>query len=114
MAGTITRKVGNLQKGPSRDAGIPRIQVQLLDSNGARVTQARTDREGRFAFRELCPGTYTVCPGTPCPAGAPGGSAPSRYSPATREIRVPPALQNGVDFEQLPPPPLKQPDPERP
>ena len=105
--------MGRGGRGRCLTAETHRIQVRLLDSNGTRVTQARTDREGRFAFRELCPDTYTVCPGTPCPAGAPGGPAPSRYLPATREIRVPPALQNGVDFEQLPPPPLKQPDPER-
>jgi SdrD B-like domain len=105
VAGLVTREVGNLQNGPPRNAGIPRIDVQLLDAQGKRVARDRTDQRGRYSFRDVCAGTYTVCPGTPCPAGK---VVPSRYSPETREVRVPPALQNGVDFQQLPPPPIKQ------
>jgi hypothetical protein len=110
VAGTVTREVGNLMHGPPRDAGVPRIQVQLLDGEGARVTQTRTDQQGRYAFSKICQGTYTVCPGTPCPAGGP---VPSRYAPASSEVRVSRVGLRGVDFRLLPPPPVRQPDPGR-
>ena len=103
MTGEVTRHVGNLLQGPSRPAGLRGIEVQLLDRAGERVARTRTDRDGRFAFRGVCPGTYTVCPGTPCPTGL---ALPSRYAPATQEVTVPPAVQTGIDFALQEPPPL--------
>lgn len=108
LGGTVTRSVGNIQHGPPRPAGLRNIQVQLLDAGGARIAQTRTDRDGRYGFGRVCPGTYTVCPGTPCPTRDP---IPSQYSPPTREVRVPPRAQNGIDFKQNEPPPVPQGDP---
>lgn len=106
LEGAVTRRVGNFVNGPSRPAGLRNIQVQLLDSRGDRVAQTRTDRDGRYAFRKVCAGTYTVCPGTPCPAG---GAIPSRYEPAEQRVSVPPRLQDGIDFRLTEPPPVRQP-----
>ena len=102
IGGTVARRVGNLDRGPSRPAGLNGIQVQLLDVNGNRISDVRTDRDGRFAFRDLCAGTYTVCPGTPCPAG---GAIPSLFEPDQHDVRVPPILQR-VDFLRVEPPPV--------
>lgn len=110
VAGVITREVGNVLNGPPRNAGVPQIPVQLLDARAARISQTRTDRDGRYSFRNVCDGAYTVCPGIPCPAGGP---VPSRYDPASRDVAVPPVLQRGVDFQFQPPPPVRQPDPQR-
>ena len=90
IGGTVTRRVGDMLNGPSRPAGVRGIQVQLLNADGDRMAQVRTDRDGRFGFRNLCAGNYTVCPGTPCPAG---GAVPSRYAPAAQDVRVPPILR---------------------
>lgn len=106
LAGLVFRRVGNFVHGPSRPAGLKNIQVQLLDAQDRRVAQTRTDRDGRYAFRDVCPGTYTVCPGTPCPTRGP---IPSRYSPAEQRVTVPPLLQKGIDFELTEPPPARQP-----
>jgi SdrD B-like domain len=106
LGGTVSRRVGNLQKGPSHLAGLRNIQVQLLDANGGRVAETRTDRDGHYAFGKLCPGAYTVCPGTPCPTRAP---LTSRYDPASREVSVPRRLQAAIDFVQTEPPPVRQP-----
>jgi len=110
LGGTVTRSVGNLQHGPPRPSGLKNIQVQLLVDGYKQIAETRTDRDGRYAFRDVCPGTYTVCPGTPCPTRDP---LPSRFSPPTREITVPPKLQNGIDFSQTEPPPWNQGDPQR-
>jgi hypothetical protein len=98
VGGFIYRRVG-----ADEEAGLKGIQVQLLDDNGDRVAEVRTNREGIFAFRNLCAGTYTVCPGTPCPAN---GAVPSRFEPATETVDVGPRLQR-VEFRRLPPPPIK-------
>jgi len=111
ITGSVTHEVGNLQHGPPRDQGLPRVPVQLLDRDGERIAQSRTDRDGRYSFRNLCSGTYTVCPGTPCPVGGP---VPSQYDPPSREVKVPPILLRGVDFRELPPPPVRQGEPKRP
>jgi len=103
LAGHVERRVGNLQHGPSRDEGVPRVQVRLLDAGGGVVAQTRTDRSGLYSFRGTCAGTYTICPGIPCPTG---GALPSRYSPETRSIEVPPTAVRGLDFLLLEPPPL--------
>jgi hypothetical protein len=105
LGGTVARRVGDLNRGPSRLAGLKGIQVQLLDVNGDRISEVRTDRDGRFAFRDLCAGNYTVCPGTPCPAG---GAIPSLYAPERQDVLVPPVLQR-VDFLREEPPPVVKP-----
>ncbi len=102
LGGLVFQRVGNLLNGPSRPSGLKDIQVQLLDTEDRRIAQTRTDREGHYAFSKVCAGTYTVCPGTPCPAR---GAIPSRYEPSERRVTVPPALQNGLDFRLTEPPP---------
>jgi SdrD B-like protein len=102
VGGTVARRVGNLYRGPSRPAGLKGVQVQLLDVNGNRISEVRTDRDGRFAFRDLCGGRYTVCPGTPCPAG---GAIQSLYEPESQDVRVPPIVQR-VEFLRVEPPPV--------
>jgi hypothetical protein len=105
IGGLVYRRVGE-----NEEAGLRSIQVQLLDENGARIAEVRTNREGIFAFRNLCVGTYTVCPGTPCPANGP---VPSRFVPPSATMDVGPRLQR-VEFRRLPPPPLADVnDPER-
>ncbi len=104
ISGLVFQHVGDLLKGPPRPSGLRGIQVQLLDRAGNRVANTRTDREGRYNFRELCPATFTVCPGTPCPSGR----IASRYSPASSEVRVPP-IAGTIDFRLTEPPPLRQP-----
>ncbi len=106
ISGAVTREVGTFFQGPPQPAGMKDIQVRLLDPNLNRVAQTRTDRDGRYSFRQVCPGTYTVCPGIPCPTGP---RLQSRYSPASTEIRVPPALHKGINFGFQEPPPPRQP-----
>lgn len=106
IEGLVFRRVGNLLNGPSEPSGLKGIQVQLLDTDDRRIAQTRTDREGRYAFRKVCRGTFVVCPGTPCPAR---GAIPSRYEPSETRVTVPPQPQNGIDFRLTEPPPVRQP-----
>lgn len=103
LQGRVVRQVGNVHHGPPREAGIPRIPVRLLAAGGGVVAETRTDRSGLYSFRGACAGAYTICPGTPCPTGGP---LPSRYSPETRSVEVPPTAVRGLDFLLLEPPPL--------
>jgi len=105
FGGRVTRKVGNLQQGPGRAIGMPRIEVRLLDSHGALVARTRTNQEGGYGFSRLCPGSYQVCAGTPCPTGP---MLPSRFAPGLQAVKIPPWLQRGIDFELLEPPPVPQ------
>jgi hypothetical protein len=102
IRGRVWRRVGNFVHGPSTPAGVPRIPVRLLDSEGRLVSETRTDHDGAYALIGVCEHRYTICPGTPCPTGP---AIPSRFSPATRTIRVPPVAR-AQDFRLLDPPPL--------
>jgi hypothetical protein len=102
LSGQVTRL-----QGAQEPAGIRGIEVQLLTSSGDRVAQTRTDGDGKYGFKDLCPGTYTVCPGTPCPVR----EDLQRYSPPSREVSLLAMGQMGVDFVQSAPPPLPQPNP---
>jgi hypothetical protein len=101
VSGHVRRRVGNVLHGPSHLAGVPRISVRLLDSDGRLVSETRTDRDGAYALIGVCERQYTICPGTPCPTGP---AIPSRFAPETRTIRVPPASR-AQDFRLLDPPP---------
>jgi hypothetical protein len=102
IRGHVRQRVGNLLHGPSELAGVPRISIRLLDSEGRLVSQTRTDRDGAYVLIGACEQRYTICPGTPCPTGP---AIPSRFTPEARTVRVPPAAR-AQDFRLLEPPPL--------
>jgi len=106
LGGQVTRRVGNILSGPSEEVGIEGIEVLLIDSSSVLVARTRTDRDGQYGFHDICSGTYTVCPGPICPY-SPNGSLPSRYEPPSYEASVPPIVQNGLDFMEVEPPPLR-------
>jgi hypothetical protein len=109
VRGHVRRRVGNLLHGPSHLAGVPRIPVRLLDPEGRVVSETRTDHDGAYALIGACEQQYTICPGTPCPTGP---AIPSRFTPGTRTVRVPP-LARAQDFRLLeaPPPDIDEPFP---
>ena len=100
LGGIVTRRGLENTNNPRINAGMRGIPIKLLDVSGNQVAETLTDRDGRYGFQGLCPGTYTICPGIPCPAG---GRIPSRYSPPSIEARVPPMVQNGLNFSFLEP-----------
>jgi hypothetical protein len=108
LGGQVTRRVGNLLRGPSEEVGIPDIEVRLVDSSGALVARTTTDRDGRYGFHDVCSGKYTVCPGPICPYSPEGPL--SRYEPPSHEVSVPPIVQNELDFLETEPPPTRDPN----
>lgn len=101
LGGRVTGEGRNDNRNDGASAGIRGIRVKLLDAKGKLVASTVTDRDGRYAFGNLCPGTYTICPGLVCPAG---GVIPSLYSPASIDIKIPPIVQTGLDFTSKSPP----------
>lgn len=75
-----------------------RVDVHLLIEQGRERT-VRTDNDGYYAFAKVCPGSYRVRPG---PAFLENAMQPSRYTPSSREVTVPPVAGNSamasVDF----------------
>lgn len=100
VAGSVSRRVGDFVRGPSHLAGVPGIQVRLLDGAGQAVAETRTAATGRYSFEGICAGSYVVCPGTPCPAGGP---VPSRYDPPSRHIVLPRSPNKNVNFRMTEP-----------
>lgn len=101
LGGIITRQGLEGAGDPRVNPGMKGISVNLLDASGQVVATTRTNRNGRYGFHHLCPGNYTICPGIPCPAG---GHIPSRYSPPSIDVQVPPLVQTGLNFSFLEPP----------
>jgi hypothetical protein len=75
-----------------------RVDVHLLIEQGRERT-VRTDNDGYYSFAKVCPGSYRVRPGA---AFLENAMQPSRYTPSSREVRVPQGAGNfaiaNVDF----------------
>ena len=111
IAGTITRRTDLFGQGPTYRAVIGE-EVFLLNSRGEEIARVRTNRNGRYAFRNLCPGTYTVRPGLE------GPNLPTLYEPSSLTITIPTTSKstvssNHLNFVQKSPPPHRQPADER-
>jgi hypothetical protein len=76
------------------EAGIPNVQVQLLNSNGTVIATTVTDINGLYLFSDLPPGTYTVRVSTnSLPAGL---AANQTFDPdAVRDHRTTVTLASG-------------------
>ncbi|MEM8946411.1 MAG: SdrD B-like domain-containing protein [Planctomycetota bacterium] len=72
------------------------VRMQLIDSTGTLVEETATDAQGRYQFRDLIPGDYTV---RLAPAGAElsKGAAPALFSIGSIELQGGESL-TGFDF----------------
>jgi hypothetical protein len=90
----------------TKDGSVPerRIDVHLLSEQRKERTE-RTDNDGYYAFEKVCSGSYRVRPG---PAFLENARQPSRYTPSSREVRVPRGDNDfglaNVDFMRTNPP----------
>lgn len=44
----------------SNDTGLAKIKIELLDDKGTKIAETETDDDGRYQFKDLPPGTYSV------------------------------------------------------
>jgi len=105
IAGRVTR---SSDRGP-----IPQIRalVHLLRINqkGGRLLFVHTDRDGNYAFENVCPGVYTVYPGPLLVENTENSPIPSLYTPAFVRVRVPTRINDvinpaHIDFVRNEPP----------
>lgn len=116
ISGRVTRG------GSAPDAG---VEMHLLGGarRGDRMVNTDntgtvpTDDTGRYAFANLCPGTYRIRPG---PAWWENAMLPSPYTPSSQEVTIPagnviqrghdgPVYIKGIDFQRTAPPGVGEP-----
>jgi osmotically-inducible protein OsmY len=86
-------------------AAVARLDMHLLSDDDPEQ-EVRTNNDGYYSFRRVCPGRHTVRPG---PAWWENARLPSPYRPSSREVFVrvvegSPAVITGINFEQTNPP----------
>lgn len=104
IAGRVTR---SSDRGPLPQ---PRIPIHLVNQKGEKLFTVRTDRDGAYAFENVCSGVYTVYPGPLLVEDTEDPPIPSLYTPAFARFRVPARINDAInpahiDFVRNEPPP---------
>jgi hypothetical protein len=81
-----------------------------VNQKGEKLFTVRTDRDGAYAFENVCSGVYTVYPGPLLVEDTEDPPIPSLYTPAFARFRVPARINDAInpahiDFVRNEPPP---------